>query len=300
MTIGTWYQTLRPYSFPASLVPVFVAPVVAVYEGAPVDWWLFPVFLVAALALHAGTNVLNDYYDYVNGVDREGIADAAGVLVNRAVTPQFMGRSGHLYFAIGAVLSVVIALVRGWEILAVAAVGGGLAYLYTGKRISLKYYAAGDLLVFLLLGPAMSGAAFYSITGFIEWNAVYSGIIPGLLVTIILEGNNIRDLESDRAASVRTLAGFLGRRGAVLFYLLLVFLVYAVIVLQWIIGWAPVTVLAVFASLPLAVGCVRGVLRAPEDRDVMAGVVMQSAKLESALGALYVLSFGVAPLIPAG
>jgi 1,4-dihydroxy-2-naphthoate octaprenyltransferase len=294
MTLRTWYQTLRPYSFTASLVPVFIAPAVALYDGVAVDWILFPVFLVAALALHAGTNVLNDYYDYVNGVDREGIADADGVLVNRAVTPRFMGVSGHLYFAIGAVLSVVLAAVRGWEILIVALIGGGLAYLYTGKRISLKYYATGDILVFLLLGPAMSGAAFYSITGAFAWNPVYSGIVPGLLVTIILEANNIRDLESDREASVRTVAGMLGRQGTVILYLGLIFIVYAVIVLQWIIGWAPVLSLVVLLSLPLAAGCVRGVLSAPEDRDVMGGVVMRSAKLESLLGALYILSFPAA------
>ena len=291
MTIRTWYETLRPYSFPASLVPVFIAPVVAAYDGVPVDWALFPVFLVAALALHAGTNVLNDYYDYVNGVDREGVADAAGVLVNRAVAPRFMGVSGHLYFAVGAVLSVVIAAVRGWEILVVALVGGGLAYLYTGRRISLKYYATGDLLVFLLLGPVMSGAAFYAITGTIGWNAVYSGIVPGLLVTIILEANNIRDLESDRGAGVRTVAGMLGRRATVVLYLVLVFLVYVVVVAQWIAGRAPALALSIFVSLPLAAGCVKGVLTAPEDRDLMAGVVMRSAKLESVLGGLYVLSF---------
>jgi 1,4-dihydroxy-2-naphthoate octaprenyltransferase len=291
MTLATWYQTLRPYSFPASLVPVFIAPAVALYDGVAVDWVLFPVFLVAALALHAGTNVLNDYYDYVNGVDREGVADAAGVIVNRAVTPRFMGVSGHVYFAIGAVLSVVLAVVQGWEILAVAVVGGGLAYLYTGKRISLKYYATGDVLVFLLLGPAMSGAAFYAITGTIAANPVYSGIMPGLLVTIILEANNIRDLESDRAAAVRTVAGMLGRRGTVVLYLALVVLVYAVVVVQWLIGWASPLALAVFASLPIAVAAARLVVSAPEDRDVMGGAVMRSAKLESLFGLLYVLSF---------
>ena len=296
MTLSTWYQSLRPYSFTASLVPVFAAPVVALYAGTPVSWAVFPVFLLAALALHAGTNVLNDYYDYVHGVDREGVADASGVLVSGAVTPRFMGISGHLYFMVGGALSVVIAALQGWEILIIAAVGGGLAYFYTGKRFSLKYYAAGDVLVFLLLGPAMTGAAYYAITGDVTANALYSGIVPGLLVAIILEGNNIRDLESDRQASVTTLVGMMGRRRAVVFYIVLVAIVYAVVVLQWLLGWAPTLSLAVFASLPLAAGCIRGVLTHPEDRDAMAGVVMKSARLESLFGAIYVLSFAVAAM----
>jgi 1,4-dihydroxy-2-naphthoate octaprenyltransferase len=294
VTVSTWYQSLRPYSFTASLVPVFAAPAVAMYTGTQVSWVVFPIFLLAALALHAGTNVLNDYYDYVHEVDREGVADAAGILVSGAVTPRFMGLSGHLYFAAGGVLSVVIAALQGWEILAIAAIGGGLAYLYTGKRISLKYYAAGDVLVFLLLGPAMTGAAYYAITGEVSANALYSGIMPGLLVTIILEGNNIRDLESDRRASVRTLVGMMGRSRAAVFYVALVALVYAMVVLQWLLGWAPLLSLAVFASLPLAAGCIRGVLTHPEDRGAMAGVVMKSAQLESLFGAIYVLSFVVA------
>jgi 1,4-dihydroxy-2-naphthoate octaprenyltransferase len=207
-----------------------------------------------------------------------------------------MGVSGHVYFAVGAALSIVLAVVRGWELLAVALVGGGLAYLYTGKRISLKYYATGDILVFLLLGPAMSGAAFYAITGTIALNPVYSGIVPGLLVTIILEANNIRDLESDRAASVRTVAGMLGRRGTVILYLALVALVYAVVVVQWLVGWAPLLSLAVLVSLPIAIASSRSVIAAPDDREVMGTAVMRSAKLESLFGLLYILSFVAAAL----
>lgn len=291
MTLSAWYRSLRPYSFTASLVPVLIAPALALYSNTPVTWLIFPLFLLAALALHAGTNVLNDYYDFVNGVDREGVADAAGVLVNGLASPRFMGVSGHLYFALGGVLSVVIAVLQGWEILAIAAVGGGLAYLYTGKRISLKYYAAGDVLVFLLLGPAMSGAAFYSISGELNWNAVYSGIIPGLLVTIILEANNIRDMESDREASVRTLAGMLGVSGATVLYVILICSLYAVVFVQWLFGGASPPALIVLASLPLSVACVRGVLTHPTDRDRMAYIVMKSAGLETVFGGLYIASF---------
>jgi 1,4-dihydroxy-2-naphthoate octaprenyltransferase len=291
VTFSGWYRSLRPYSFPASLVPVFSAPAVALYDGVAVEWIVFPVFLVAALAFHAGTNVLNDYYDYLHGVDREGVADADGMLVRGLVPPRFMVASGRLYFAVGLALSAVIGALQGWEILAMGAVGGGLAYLYTGKHISLKYYAAGDVLVFLLLGPAMTGAAYYSITGTITANALYAGIIPGLLVTIILEGNNIRDMESDRAASVRTLAGALGRRAAIVLYVVLVVLVFAVVVVQWLLGWAPALSLSVFLSLPVAAGCVRGVLTGASDRDAMGRVVMQSARLESIFGVVYILSF---------
>jgi 1,4-dihydroxy-2-naphthoate octaprenyltransferase len=296
MTIADWYRSLRPYSFPASLVPVCAAPAVALYAGAPIDWPVFGLFLVAALAFHAGTNVLNDYYDFVHGVDRDGVADADGVLVNGVLPPEFMRASGRLYFALGIALSAVIGALQGWEILGMGLLGGGLAFLYTGKNVSLKYYAAGDVLVFLLLGPAMSGAAYYSITGTVTANALYAGIIPGLLVTIILEGNNIRDLESDRAASVRTLAGAMGRSYAVVFYIVLVVLVYAAVVVQWLLGWAPALSLAVFVSLPPAAACLRGVLTAAADRDAMGGVVMRSAQLESLFGAVYVLSFVVAGL----
>jgi 1,4-dihydroxy-2-naphthoate octaprenyltransferase len=293
VTPSAWYATLRPYSFPASLAPALAAPAVALYDGVPMDWYMVPLFLLAALAFHAGTNVLNDYYDFVNGVDADGVADGAGVLVNGTASPRFMVVSGHLYFAMAVVLSVLIAALRGWEVLVLAAVGGGLAYLYTGKRISLKYHAAGDVMVFLLLGPAMTGAGFYSMTGTISANALFAGVIPGLLVTIILEANNIRDMESDRAASVRTLAGFLGRRRTVVLYVGLVILVYALPIVQWLAGGAPVLSIAVLAGLPIAIKCVRTVLSSSEDREALGGAVMLSAQMESVVGTLYILSFVV-------
>ncbi|MFP4066011.1 MAG: prenyltransferase [Spirochaetaceae bacterium] len=291
MTLRTWLDTLRPYSFPASIVPVLLAPAVAVSEAHPVSRPILPLFLVAVLAFHAGTNVLNDYYDFIHGVDREGVADAAGVLVHGSVSPRFMRVSGHCYFALAALLSAVIAALRGVELLVVAALGGTAAYLYTGKRFSLKYYAAGDLLVFLLLGPVMTGSAFYALTGIVTANAVVSGIVPGLLVTLILEANSIRDLDTDRDAGIRTLSGLLGRRGAVGLYVGLLAMLYLLVALQWVRGTAPATVAVVLLSLPLAVGSLRGVLTKSTDREVMNGVLRKSAALETVFGSLYILGF---------
>ncbi|MFP4011871.1 MAG: prenyltransferase, partial [Spirochaetaceae bacterium] len=165
------------------------------------------------------------------------------------------------------------------------------AYLYTGKRFSLKYYAAGDLLVFLLLGPVMTGSAFYALTGIVTANAVVSGIVPGLLVTLILEANSIRDLDTDRDAGIRTLSGLLGRRGAVGLYVGLLAMLYLLVALQWVRGTAPATVAVVLLSLPLAVGSLRGVLTKSTDREVMNGVLRKSAALETVFGSLYILGF---------
>jgi 1,4-dihydroxy-2-naphthoate octaprenyltransferase len=88
----------------------------------------------------------------------------------------------------------------------------------------------------------------------------------------------------------------LGRRGTVILYLALVALVYAVVVVQWLAGWAPLLSLAVLVSLPIAIASSRSVIAAPDDREVMGTAVMRSAKLESLFGLLYILSFVAAAL----
>src|SRR5690606_21038959 len=66
--IRTWWLAVRPFSFTASVTPVVLGSVLAGYDGAW-DWLIFAITLVASVAIHAGTNLINDYYDWKKGAD---------------------------------------------------------------------------------------------------------------------------------------------------------------------------------------------------------------------------------------
>src|SRR3712207_2191975 len=74
MTASVLWRATRAYSLPASIVPVALGTVLAargygeVGEGR-FDFATFLLVLLGAILAHFGSNVINDYFDFVNGVD---------------------------------------------------------------------------------------------------------------------------------------------------------------------------------------------------------------------------------------
>ena len=66
-TLRIWLWALRLPSFTASVIPVLVGTAVAADEAFRPG--LFVMALFGSMALQGGTNLVNDYYDYVQGVD---------------------------------------------------------------------------------------------------------------------------------------------------------------------------------------------------------------------------------------
>src|SRR4051812_9199544 len=58
-----WYRAIRPFSFTASIIPVLVGGACALFVGgfSPLA---FVLCLGGGMALQAGTNLTNDYYDH--------------------------------------------------------------------------------------------------------------------------------------------------------------------------------------------------------------------------------------------
>ncbi len=224
-----WLRSLRAYSFGASLMPAALAAAIVLSLDQEPLWWTFAPYVIAALLFHAGTNVLNDYYDYNNGLDRAEHGDPTHLLPLGEVTPRFMLVSGHVYFILGISIGSLIGSVRGWEYVALGIAAALGAYFYTSARFSFKYVALGDVAVFLLMGPALVAMGVWALAGSVPVDVVPVSVPMALLVTAILHGNNLRDRVTDRAAGVRTLAGVMSPTAARWFFAALVLLPYLVV-----------------------------------------------------------------------
>ncbi|MFP4426068.1 MAG: prenyltransferase [Spirochaetaceae bacterium] len=279
-----WFLSLRPYSFTASLMPVAVAVALSLSGSDPILWWTVPFFALSALLFHAGTNVLNDYYDYRHGVDGPDDEDPTHAITQGTVSPRFMLISGHLYFLLGVLVGAPIALERGaWFLL--SGIGGALgAYFYTNARFSFKYVALGDLLVFLLMGPALVVMGVWALTGGATPAAIYHAVPMALLVTAILHGNNLRNIENDSEAGIRTVATLLGEKRARLLFDLLLFLPFLLLPLLILTRIAPITLLLPLPALIPAIRLSRIVHRR---EDIML-LPKQTAQLHLLFTLLYV------------
>lgn len=285
-----WWRSLRAFSFPATIIPIALAAALAFASGQPLAWWTLIPYTLASLLFHAGTNVLNDYHDFEQGVDRPGDPDPTHVLPRGLVSPEFMVRSGRLYFALGTLVGASIAILRGPLYLAVGVAGALGAFFYTGTRFSLKYRALGDLAVFVLMGPALVLMGFWALTGTASALVALASLPIATLVTAILHGNNVRDIESDTSAGIDTLAIRLGFRASKAVFAGLCLLPALLVALFTVTGAAPSLTLISVATLPASFALINRVRIAASGQDLI-DLPLRAAQLHLAFGLLYATGF---------
>ena len=67
-TLATWIQAIRAPSLSAAAIPVLLGVAVAARDGFFAPGRLI-LALIGAMAIQAGTNLMNDYFDFQNGAD---------------------------------------------------------------------------------------------------------------------------------------------------------------------------------------------------------------------------------------
>jgi 1,4-dihydroxy-2-naphthoate octaprenyltransferase len=288
--VSLWVQAVRAFSFTASVIPVLLGGLFALGTPDSRAWYLLPVAALGGLLLHAGTNLINDYYDYKNGVDRECSYGSSGVLVAGLLPPAAILRGALVAFGLATALGVILIAARGWPMAALGLIGLAGGYLYTGKPVGYKYFALGDALVFVLMGPLMVLGGYLAVTGTYRHEVLLLSLPVGCLVAAILVANNIRDVVHDGEAQVTTMARVLGPRGGRAEYTLLVVGAYAIVAGLVIARVLSPWTLLVLVTAPLAVKILRTVLTSrPGEAEDLATADVSTAQLHLAFGVLLTL-----------
>jgi 1,4-dihydroxy-2-naphthoate octaprenyltransferase len=288
---SVWLTALRPVSFTASVIPVLVGTAIAAeHEFHAV---LFVLALFGSVAIHAGTNLVNDYFDHVKGTDTAESLGPSGVIQRGLLTAQAVLAGGIAAFALGGALGLIIAAMTGWPVLALGVASVLAGYFYTASPFSLAYRGLGEAVVFVFMGPVIVVGAYYVQTETWAWAPFVASLPVGLLVAAILHANNVRDIESDRRNNKWTLAAIAGRPIADYEFFALMLGGYAVVVMMAISDAAPWPVLITLLSLPIALRTVRAEAQAASARALNV-VLAQTAGLHMIFGALLALGFAVA------
>lgn len=292
-----YLQAVRTFSFPASLIPCLLGAMLALLYGTEIAWWLMPFAAISLLLLHAGSNVISDYDDYRVGVDTTATLGGSRVLPTGLLSPKEMLRFGLTLFIVAVVIGLPIIYERGLVILWFGMLGLLGGFFYTGRPVGYKYLALGDFGIFMIYGPAIVAGTFYALTGTFSWSAVYISIPLGLLVTGILQANNLRDIIHDRQANIKTLATIYGEgfaKGEYIFLIVGAYLTVAVLVFTNILSWWS---LIVFLSLPVALknmNMIKGVKI--EDTGKIAMLDALTAQLTLMFGVLLSISIVITKL----
>lgn len=246
-TLKDWVLAVRPWSFPASAMPVMVTVAWMYATGHPVNWWLAAAALVNIVLVHAAGNVWSDYFDYKRGVDRRGTYSVK-TLTEGLFTPEEVWRLSVGLQVVAIVLGIGLVLLTGWPLLWIGLAGIALSLLYP----PLKYCALGDVVILLCYAfLPMTGTTFIA-GGALYWDVLWLAPPVGLITVAILHANNTRDIESDRQAKIRTFSMLIGRGASAWVYAAEVLVPYAWMAFLYAQDIMHSLVLLTWISLPMA------------------------------------------------
>ncbi len=248
----------RPRTLPAAVVPVLVGLVVA-SRSRPIDWPTAAATLGAALLIQIGTNLANDYYDFVSGADTADRLGPQRITQAGLTEPNAVRAAAFAVLAVAGVIGIRLVAVGGLPILVIGVLSLVLAIAYTGGPWPLAHHGLGDFFVFLFFGViAVNGTVWLQGVG-PSMLSLAASLPVACLVTAILVVNNLRDIVTDARAGKRTLAVRLGASAARAEYVSLVTL--ALLLPLLLAPFVGPRVLLAHGALPLAIFEVRALLR---------------------------------------
>lgn len=283
--------TARPKTLAAAIVPVMVATALTRFEGREISWRISLFAVLSATLIQIGTNFVNDAIDFLKGADTHTRLGDARAAQSGWFTATGVLAMGLTCFAGAMVFGLPLVYAGGWPIVAIGLVSLLMGYAYTGGPFPLAYVGLGDLFVILFFGLVAVGGVYYLQTGAYTNSALIAGFQVGLLATVLIAINNLRDLDQDREINKRTLAVRLGPRLGRLEVLLLIMVAFS-LNLYWAGRGAWLAFLLPMLALPPAIKVVMTLLRSEASREYNK-LLAKAAMVHMLFGLLLSLGFCV-------
>ena len=292
-SFGEWMIAVRPWSFPASAMPVITATAYLFWKGAQINW-LFAVWaLLNIIIFHAAGNTWSDYFDFRKKVDVDDTFGAktltTGMFTSKEIFRLSLGLT-ILASAGGVGLLVLTGLPLLWIGL------GGL--LCTLLYPMLKYNALGDLVILLAYAFLPTIGTSFVVTGAIDWSVLLIALPVGLITDGILHSNNTRDTLTDKRAGIKTMAMGLGTKASAVLYGFEVLFPFVWIAVLSIIGLLPLTTIIIFLTLVVAIGCAQTMMKFIDGGvKLIADLDVRTANLQLLFSVLLTIGLVVAKFI---
>ena len=239
--LKTWIKASRPRTVLLSFSGVLLGAFLAIFEvpepevaecsrniEGPTPWLCLFFCALTAVLLQILSNLANDYGDFKKGTDSAKRVGPQREMQSGAITEKEMRLGIAVVSAMclvsGALIFVFARL--SWQELAVfAALGLGAvlaALFYTLGKHPYGYQGLGDLFCFLFFGWAAVAGTFYLATRTLDFSVLLPASAMGFLSNAVLNINNMRDVENDRASGKNSLVVKLGQKRAFVYHCILI------------------------------------------------------------------------------
>ena len=261
-----YFAATRPAFLSASLMSCLIGLSIAWHGGLAFDVPLALVTLLFALLAHAGVNVLNDYYDALNGTDAQNTQrifpfTGGSRFIQNGVLSLAQTRNFGFALMAGVVAAGLWLMARtDAQLMYVGLAGLFIGWAYSAPPFKLVGRGLGELCVTAGILSITVGADFVQRKGF-DAAPFIAGLSYALLTANLLYINQFPDRTADMAAGKLHWVARLEVSKARWGYVLIVALAYIWLVASVLLGWLPMLSLLALIALPLSLKASRELLR---------------------------------------
>ncbi len=229
---GFW-QVADPKIWIASTIPMAVGGALAYASSSSFSWPWYLTGLAAIYLIEIGKNAINEYVDYLSGVDRFVAPDkrtpfsgGKKTIVDGKLSLKENLAIGIITIAAGCFLGLLIIFFREFNVFWFGLAGVFFALFYSLPPFKFAYRGLGELAVGISFGPLITCGTFLVQTGTLIPLVILASLPLGLLIANVLWINQYPDYEADLQGGKRNGVVRLGKQKAGIVYTLLFALAY--------------------------------------------------------------------------
>jgi 1,4-dihydroxy-2-naphthoate octaprenyltransferase len=259
--LRAWIKASRPPFYIATLIPLTLGWILA--SGG--NGWHPGRFLLvnlAAFAVHMATNLVNDYFDHLQGADAGRSIGGSRVLQEGTISLADLRNAILFLYCVGAAVGFyLMGTLDLWAMFPMLLFSLFSSIFYVAPPIRYGYHGLGELLVGINMGPIMVVGTYWVFSGRIDANPLWVSIPIALMVASILYYQSLPDMETDRSVGKKTLAVRLGPKRALSGLIVLWGMIYLSLLLLTLNGTLSKFAFLSLLTLPIFLKLIRTMRR---------------------------------------
>ncbi|MDM8568862.1 1,4-dihydroxy-2-naphthoate octaprenyltransferase [Thiotrichales bacterium HSG1] len=296
-TLTIWVKATRPQFFTVIILPILLGTAIAWHlQGIFVPIYLV-LSLLAGIFIHAGINVLNDYFDHLNQTDEFNhspltpFAGGSRMIQNGVFTVNETYWFGLILISIATIIGFFLISVRGLPLLWIGLFGVLSGYFYSAPPFSLIDKGVGELLIGLNFGVLAVLGAYYVQTQTLSTIVVVASLPLACLVTAILYINEFPDHNADKQAGKNNLVVRFGLTSARTIYVILIGLSFVTVAIGVMFNSLPLFSLTSLLALPLGFFAIKTLYNHYDKPTALIPAIKNTIMLHTLVSVILIIAF---------
>lgn len=207
-SLKAWILAARPKTLTGAAVPVMIGLALAytdaraLYPEGTFRWLPALLCMLFAFIMQIDANFINDFFDYVNGIDDTGTRlGPRRACAQGWVSVDAMKRAVAATTCVACAVGLPLIFFGGLEMILIGILCVVFCFLYTTHLSRMGW---GDVLVVVFFGIVPVCIPYYIELHTMSWQVFAGSLACGFVVDALLIVNNYRDRDTDRDAGKQT------------------------------------------------------------------------------------------------